>query len=126
MYRDEIAGCSEKAYDSLSLADAKKILMFASDQELQAYVLDVSISLSTCAKFFLHILFDPISASANLDSVTVSIQHLIFTDSLQAQLIRAGDRASCRIIRIGRSVVPEYTSRKPRSLHHARRFPLYS
>lgn len=42
MCRDEIAGCSEKAYDSLSLADAKKILMFASDQELQAYVLDVS------------------------------------------------------------------------------------
>lgn len=38
--RDEIAGCSEKAYDSLTLADAKKILMFSSDQELQAYVLD--------------------------------------------------------------------------------------
>nr|XP_024401401.1 26S proteasome non-ATPase regulatory subunit 8 homolog A-like isoform X1 [Physcomitrium patens] len=38
--RDEIAGCSEKAYDSLSLVEAKKILMFASDQELLAYVLD--------------------------------------------------------------------------------------
>lgn len=58
MYRDEIAGCSEKAYDSLSLADAKKILMFASDQELQAYVLDVSISVSASVKLFLHILFD--------------------------------------------------------------------
>jgi len=42
VHRDEIAGCSEKAYDSLAVADAKKILMFASDQELQAYVLDVS------------------------------------------------------------------------------------
>ncbi|XP_020595801.1 26S proteasome non-ATPase regulatory subunit 8 homolog A-like, partial [Phalaenopsis equestris] len=36
--RDEIAGCSEKAYDSLSVADAKKILMYTSDQELQDYI----------------------------------------------------------------------------------------
>ncbi|KAK8930982.1 26S proteasome non-ATPase regulatory subunit RPN12A [Platanthera zijinensis] len=36
--RDEIAGCSEKAYDSLSVADAKKILMFSSDQELLTYI----------------------------------------------------------------------------------------
>lgn len=36
--RDEIAGCSEKAYDSLLVADAKKILMFTSDQELQNYI----------------------------------------------------------------------------------------
>ncbi|KAI0494966.1 hypothetical protein KFK09_025112 [Dendrobium nobile] len=36
--RDEIAGCSEKAYDSLSVADAKKILMFSSDQELSTYI----------------------------------------------------------------------------------------
>jgi len=38
--RDEIAGCSEKAYDSLSVADAKKILMFSSDRELQGYVIE--------------------------------------------------------------------------------------
>ncbi|KAK8941797.1 26S proteasome non-ATPase regulatory subunit RPN12A [Platanthera guangdongensis] len=36
--RDEIAGCSEKAYDSLSVADAKKIMMFSSDQELSTYI----------------------------------------------------------------------------------------
>eukprot|EP00250_Pteridium_aquilinum_P012861 c20990_g1_i1 orf=450-1250(-) len=35
--RDEIAGCSEKAYDYLSSADAKKMLMFSSDQELLTY-----------------------------------------------------------------------------------------
>lgn len=36
--RDEIAGCSEKAYDFLSLQDAKQILMFSSNQELEEYV----------------------------------------------------------------------------------------
>ncbi|KAL5998904.1 26S proteasome non-ATPase regulatory subunit 8 A [Asimina triloba] len=36
--RDEIAGCSEKAYDYLSISDAKKILMFSSDQELSDYI----------------------------------------------------------------------------------------
>lgn len=35
--RDEIAGCSEKAYDFLSIADAKKMLMFSTDQELLTY-----------------------------------------------------------------------------------------
>ncbi|XXG79238.1 hypothetical protein AAC387_Pa09g0352 [Persea americana] len=32
--RDEIAGCSEKAYDYFSINEAKQILMFSSDQEL--------------------------------------------------------------------------------------------
>ncbi|ERN14062.1 hypothetical protein AMTRI_Chr01g111400 [Amborella trichopoda] len=36
--RDEIAGCSEKAYDYLSIEDAKQMLMFSSDQELAQYV----------------------------------------------------------------------------------------
>ncbi|WOL18494.1 26S proteasome non-ATPase regulatory subunit [Canna indica] len=36
--RDEIAGCSEKAYDYLSINDAKKILMFSSDQQLSEYI----------------------------------------------------------------------------------------
>ncbi|XP_047329229.1 26S proteasome non-ATPase regulatory subunit 8 homolog A [Impatiens glandulifera] len=36
--RDEIAGCSEKAYDSLSIRDAIKILLFTSDQELLEYI----------------------------------------------------------------------------------------
>ncbi|GAA0183446.1 protease [Lithospermum erythrorhizon] len=36
--RDEIAGCSEKAYDSLSVNDACQMLLFSSDKELQAYI----------------------------------------------------------------------------------------
>ncbi|KAG6538002.1 hypothetical protein ZIOFF_003105 [Zingiber officinale] len=36
--RDEISGCSEKAYGYLSITDAKKILMFSSDQELLDYI----------------------------------------------------------------------------------------
>lgn len=35
--RDEIAGCSEKAYDSLSVNDAQQMLLFSSDQELLEY-----------------------------------------------------------------------------------------
>ncbi|CAL5442756.1 unnamed protein product [Camellia sinensis] len=35
---DEIAGCSEKAYDSLSINDARKILLFSLDKELFEYV----------------------------------------------------------------------------------------
>ncbi|CAL5329333.1 unnamed protein product [Camellia sinensis] len=37
-YRDEISGCSEEAYDSLSINDARKLLMFSSDQELFEYI----------------------------------------------------------------------------------------
>ncbi|CAN6450253.1 unnamed protein product [Victoria cruziana] len=36
--RDEIAGCSEKAYDYLTIGDAKQILMFSSEQELLEYI----------------------------------------------------------------------------------------
>lgn len=36
--RDEIAGCSEKAYDYLSIKDARQILLFTSDQELLNYI----------------------------------------------------------------------------------------
>ncbi|KAI8018070.1 hypothetical protein LOK49_LG04G02454 [Camellia lanceoleosa] len=36
--RDEISRCSEKVYDSLSINDARKILMFSSDQELFEYI----------------------------------------------------------------------------------------
>ncbi|KAL6182843.1 hypothetical protein ACLB2K_044255 [Fragaria x ananassa] len=36
--RDEIAGCSEKAYDYLSVKVAQKILLFPSERELLAYV----------------------------------------------------------------------------------------
>lgn len=36
--RDEISGCSEKAYDRLAISDARQILLFSSDQELLEYV----------------------------------------------------------------------------------------
>ncbi|CAI0441717.1 unnamed protein product [Linum tenue] len=36
--RDEIAGCSEKAYDFLSINDARQMLLFSSDNELLKYI----------------------------------------------------------------------------------------
>ncbi|XP_054776704.1 26S proteasome non-ATPase regulatory subunit 8 homolog A [Prosopis cineraria] len=36
--RDEIAGCSEKAYDYLSINNARQMLLFSSDQELFEYM----------------------------------------------------------------------------------------
>lgn len=42
--RDEIAGCSEKAYDYLSIKDARQMLLFTSDQELLEYVKEVKLS----------------------------------------------------------------------------------
>ncbi|XP_038724580.1 26S proteasome non-ATPase regulatory subunit 8 homolog A-like [Tripterygium wilfordii] len=36
--RDEIAGCSEKAYDYLSINDARQMLLFSSDKELLDYI----------------------------------------------------------------------------------------
>lgn len=42
IYRDEIAGCSEKAYDRLSTSDARQMLLFSSDKELLQYVEQVN------------------------------------------------------------------------------------
>ncbi|KAJ9148101.1 hypothetical protein P3X46_030195 [Hevea brasiliensis] len=36
--RDEIAGCSEKAYGYLSVSDARQMLLFSSDNELLQYI----------------------------------------------------------------------------------------
>ncbi|KAI5655308.1 hypothetical protein M9H77_32495 [Catharanthus roseus] len=36
--RDEIAGCSEKAYDSLSIKDAQQMMLFSSESELLQYI----------------------------------------------------------------------------------------
>ncbi|OAY56322.1 26S proteasome non-ATPase regulatory subunit 8 homolog A [Manihot esculenta] len=36
--RDEIAGCSEKAYDYFSIGDARQMLLFSSDDELLQYI----------------------------------------------------------------------------------------
>ncbi|PSS11211.1 26S proteasome non-ATPase regulatory subunit 8 A like [Actinidia chinensis var. chinensis] len=36
--RDEISGCSEKAYDSLSINNARQLFLFSADQELFEYV----------------------------------------------------------------------------------------
>lgn len=43
--RDEIAGCSEKAYDSLSIRDAQQMLLFPSDSELLKYITEVFLFL---------------------------------------------------------------------------------
>ena len=42
IFRDEISGCGEKAYDYLSINDARQMLLFSSDQELLEYVEEVS------------------------------------------------------------------------------------
>ena len=40
-HREEIAGCSELAYESLSLEDARKLMLFSSDQEATAFAEEV-------------------------------------------------------------------------------------
>jgi hypothetical protein len=42
--RDEIAGCSEKAYDYLSISDARQMLLFPSENELLEYIKEVLVS----------------------------------------------------------------------------------
>lgn len=39
--RDEIADCSERAYNTLSISDAKKLMLFKSDKEAEAYAAEV-------------------------------------------------------------------------------------
>lgn len=56
--RDEIAGCSEKAYDSLSISDARQMLLFSSDQELLEYIKEVSNSVTS--KFCAFLISDMI------------------------------------------------------------------
>ena len=41
--REEIAECSERAYTSLSVADAKKLMLFASDKEAIKYAQEVPL-----------------------------------------------------------------------------------
>lgn len=45
--RDEIAGCSEKAYDSLSINDARQMLLYSSDKEVIEYINEVT-SVAPC------------------------------------------------------------------------------
>ena len=40
--RDEIADCSKRAYKKLSIKDAKKLMLFGSDQEATAYAAQVT------------------------------------------------------------------------------------
>lgn len=51
--RDEIAGCSEKAYDSLSLNDARQMLLYSSDKELVEYINEVTC-VAPCLLFMLN------------------------------------------------------------------------
>lgn len=48
--RDEIAGCSEKAYRGLTLEDAQKLMMFDSINELKAYASEVTICSDPCGR----------------------------------------------------------------------------
>ena len=41
--RDEIASCSERAYSSLTIAEAKKLMLFSSDAEALKYADQVSM-----------------------------------------------------------------------------------
>ena len=43
--RDEIAGCSERAYASLSVADAERLLLFPSKKEVLDYAAEVWLQL---------------------------------------------------------------------------------
>ena len=45
--REEIAECSERAYSSLSTADAEKLMMFSSDKEALSYAHEVSTASCT-------------------------------------------------------------------------------
>ena len=40
--REEVAGCSEQAYPSLTVAEALRLLLFNSDQEASAFAAEVS------------------------------------------------------------------------------------
>ena len=42
-HREEIAGCSERAYESLSVEDARKLMLFSSDQEAAAFAEEVGV-----------------------------------------------------------------------------------
>jgi hypothetical protein len=55
--RDEIAGCSEKAYDYLSISDARQMLLFPSENELLEYIKEVLVS-SALIFFFTFKLLD--------------------------------------------------------------------
>lgn len=41
MCRDEIAECSERAYSSLSIPEAKRLMLFSSDREVASYAEEV-------------------------------------------------------------------------------------
>lgn len=43
--RDEIAECSERAYSSLSIPEAKRLMLFSSDREVASYAEEVCHSL---------------------------------------------------------------------------------
>ena len=48
----KIAGCSEKAYDSLSISDARQMLLYTSDKDVLAYIEEVLCAVK-CSLFLL-------------------------------------------------------------------------
>lgn len=55
-FRDEIAGCSEKAYDYLSINDVREILLFSSERELLEYIKEVLIIVKCLFPSLLYII----------------------------------------------------------------------
>ncbi len=41
MHRDEVAGCSQQAYDQLSLAEAQKMMFLPSSKQMEEYAMEV-------------------------------------------------------------------------------------
>jgi hypothetical protein len=72
--RDEIAGCSEKAYDSLSLAEAKKMMLLKTDQEVRDFagmVSVLSIELKCIFNFLLALLLHRTGASLGQNAANI-------------------------------------------------------
>ena len=44
--RDEVAGCSQQAYDQLSLAEAQKMMFLSSSKQMEEYAMEVCIDCS--------------------------------------------------------------------------------
>ena len=55
--RDEIADCSGQAYDHLPVDDARKMLMFSSEQKLLEYISEVTINFSRLLSYH-HVLYE--------------------------------------------------------------------
>lgn len=133
--RDEIAGCSEKAYDSLSLNDARQMLLFSSDKELHEYIKEVkflALCFSYCTTLTLLNLSIQPKYHFSGDYMGLSrIVPLILGSKFGLFILMLFDKRSftsivifgnCRSTLSGRSRTVTCFSKELRNLFHARRF----